>query len=56
MLGKQKSFQYVPGVQGMAYNTFVNEEARYSYFDFQQAITLDIWVERARELGMITTE
>ena len=27
-LGKRKSFQYVSGVPGMAYNPFVNEEAR----------------------------
>ena len=27
-LGKLKSFQYVSGVPGMAYNIFVNEEAR----------------------------
>ena len=27
-LGKQRSFQYVSGVPGMAYNPFVNEESR----------------------------
>ena len=36
-LGKPSSFQYVSGVPGMAYNPFVNEKARYSYFDFEQA-------------------
>ena len=55
-LGKQKSFQYVPGVPRLAYNPFVNEEERDSYFDFEQAIILDFWVERVRELGMITSE
>ena len=28
MLGRQKSFQYVSEIQGMANNTFVNNEAR----------------------------
>ena len=32
-LGKLKSFQYVSGIPGMAYNPFVNEEAREAYFD-----------------------
>ena len=27
-LGRLKSFQYVSGIPGMAYNPFVNEEAR----------------------------
>ena len=35
-LGKQKTFQYVSGIPGVAYNPFVNEEARDSYFDFEQ--------------------
>ena len=40
-LGKRKSFQYVSGVPGMAYNPFVNEEAMDSYFDFVQAVILN---------------
>ena len=40
-LGKGETFQYVSGVPGMAYNPFVNEEARDSYFDFQQAVILN---------------
>ena len=35
----------------MAYNPFVNEDARDSYFDFEEPIILDLWVERVRELG-----
>ena len=31
-LGKLKSFQYVSGIPGMAYNPFVNEEAGEAYF------------------------
>ena len=32
-LGRLKSFQYVSGIPGMAYNPFVNEEAREAYLD-----------------------
>ena len=55
-LGKQKSLQYVSGVSGMAYNPFVNEEARDAYIDFEQAVILDFRVEKVRESGMITSE
>ena len=44
-LGKQKSFQYVSGVPGMAYFPFVNEEARDAYFDFDQAVILNFLVD-----------
>ena len=32
-LGKLKSFQYVSGIPGMAFNPLVNEGAREAYFD-----------------------
>ena len=34
-LGKLKSFQYVSGIPRMAYNPFVEEEAREALFDFE---------------------
>ena len=55
-LGKRKSFQYVLGVPGMAYNPFVYEEARDAYFDYEQAVILNFWVERVREMGAVTSE
>ena len=55
-LGKLKSFQYVSGIPGMAYNPFVNEEAREAYFDYEQVIVLDFWVERVKETGMLMVE
>ena len=55
-LGKLKSFQYVFGIPGMAYNPFVNEEAREAYFDYEQVIVLDFWVERVKETGMLMVE
>ena len=55
-LGKLKSFQYVSGVPGMAYNPFVNEEAREAYFDYEQVTVLNFWVERIKEIGMLMVE
>ena len=55
-LGKLKSFQYVSGIPGMAYNPFVNEEAREAYFDYKQVVVLDFWVERIKETGMLMME
>ena len=51
-----QSFQYVSGIPGMAYNPFVNEEAREAYFDYEQVIVLDFWVERVKETGMLMVE
>ena len=50
-LGKLKSFQYVSGIPGMAYNLFVNEEAREAYFDYEQVVVPNFWVERVKELA-----
>ena len=54
--GKLKSFQYVSGIPGLAYNPFVNEEAREAYFDYEQVIVLNFWVERIKETGMLMME
>ena len=55
-LGKLKSFQYVSGIPGMAYNPFVNEETTEAYFDYEQVIVLNFWVERIKETGMLMVE
>ena len=52
-LGKLKSFQYVSGIPGMAYKPSVDEEAREAYFDYEQVVVLDFWVERIKETGML---
>ena len=56
ILRKLKSFQYVSGIPGMAYNPFVDEEAREATFDYEQVIILDFWVERVNETGMLMVE
>ena len=55
-LGKLRSFQYVSGTPGIAYNPFVNEEAREADFDYEQVVVLDFWVERVKEIGMLMME
>ena len=50
-LGKLKSFQYVKGIPGMAYNPFADEEAKEAYFDYERVIILEFWVERVKETG-----
>ena len=55
-LGKLKSFQYVSGIPGMAYNPFVNEEAREACFDYEQVIVLHFWAERIKETGLLMVE
>ena len=46
MSGKHKSFQYVSSVFGISFNPFVDEEARNTYFNFEQAKILDILLKR----------
>ena len=55
-LGKLKSFQYVSGIPGMAYNTFKDEEAREAYFDYEQVLVLVFWVERVKQTRMFMVE
>ena len=55
-LGKLKSFQYVSGIPGMAYNPIGDQEAREAYFDYEQVIMLDFWLKRVKETGMLMVE
>ena len=40
----------------MAYNPFVNEEAREANFNYEQVVVLEFWVERVKEDGMLMME
>ena len=53
---KLKSFQYKSGIPGMVYNPFVDEGVREAYFDYEQVIILDFWVEQVKETGMLMVE
>ena len=55
-LAKLNSFQYVSGILVMTYNSFVDEEAWKAYFDYEQVMVLEFWVERVKETGMLMLE
>ena len=43
---RNKSFSYVSGIVGMAYNPFINEDIRDCFFDYEQAVLLRFWTSR----------
>ena len=40
---KKKSYSYVSGVIGIAYNPFLSEDIRDYFFDYEQAVLLRFW-------------
>ena len=40
----------------MAFNPFVNEEAREAHFDYEKVVVLDFWVERVKKTGILMME
>ena len=55
---RKKSYSYVPGVIGIAYNPFLSEDIRDCFFDYKQAVLLRFWTSRiARtKLGLVLEE
>ena len=43
---KKKSYSYVSGVIGIAYNPFLSEDIRDCFFDYEQAVLLRFWMSR----------
>ena len=43
---RKKSYHYVSGVVGKAYNPFINEDIRDFLFDYEQAVLLRFWLSR----------
>ena len=43
---RKKSYSYVSGIVGMAYNTFIKEDMRDCFFDYEQAVFLRFWISR----------
>ena len=43
---RKKSYSYVSGIVGMAYNTFIKEDMRDCFFDYEQAVFLRFWTSR----------
>ena len=40
---RKKSYSYVSGIIGKAYNPFINEDIRDCFFDYEQAVLLRFW-------------
>ena len=43
---RKKSYSYVSGVIGIAYNPFLSEDIRDYFFDYEQAVLLRFWTSR----------
>ena len=43
---RKKSYSYVSGIIGIAYNPFLNEDIRDCFFDYEQAVLLGFWTSR----------
>ena len=43
---KKKSYSYVSGIIGIAYNPFLSEDIRDCFFDYEQAVLLRFWSSR----------
>ena len=43
---KTKSYSYVSGIIGIAYNPFTSEDIRDCFFDYEQAVLLRFWTSR----------
>ena len=43
---KKKSYSYVSGIIGIAYNPFLSEDIRNCFFDYEQAVLLRFWTSR----------
>ena len=43
---RKKSYSYVTGIVGMAYNPFINEDIRDCFFYYEQAVLLRFWSSR----------
>ena len=43
---RKKSYSYVSGIIGIAYNPFLNEHIRGCFFDYEQAVLLRFWTPR----------
>ena len=52
---RKKSYRYVSGIVGMAYNLFINEDIPHCYFDYEQAVLLRFWSSRISSIRSIAS-
>ena len=53
---RKKSYSYVSGIIGMAYNPFLNEDIGDCFFDYEQAVLLRIWTSRIATIRSAATQ
>ena len=53
---RKKSYSYVSGITGMAYNPFINEDIRDCFFDYEQALLLRFWTSRIATIRSATNQ
>ena len=51
---RRKSYSYVSGVIGIAYNPFLSEDIRDCVFDYEQAVLLRFWTSRIETIKSAT--
>ena len=53
---RKKSYGYVSGIIGIAYNPFLNEDIRDCFFDYEQAVLLRFWTSRIATIRSAATQ
>ena len=53
---RKKSYSYVSGIIGIAYNPFLNENIGDCFFDYEQAVLLRFWKSRIATIRSAATE
>ena len=53
---RKKSYNYVSGITGMAYNPFINEDIRDCFFDYEQAVLLRFWTSKIVTIRSATNQ
>ena len=53
---RKKSYSYVSGIIGIAYNPFLNEDIRDCFFDYEQAVLLRFWTSRIARIRSATNQ
>ena len=51
---KKKSYSYVSGIIGIAYNPFLSEDIRDCFFDYEQAVLLRFWTSKIVTINSAT--
>ena len=53
---RKKSYHYVSGIVGLAYNRSINEDISDCYFDYKQAVLLRFWLSRISKIRSIASQ